>query len=80
MVNLLPEQKKLITHMSFSHNYSVTKPNSLAWSTRASKKSCRGVEFTEDGSHLMSIWRDKSIQALDVTTGRLLYKIPKAHK
>lgn len=28
----------------------------------------------------MSISRDKSIQALDVATGRLLYKIPKAHK
>lgn len=64
---------------AFSHEYS-EESNTLAWSTQASKKSCRGVEFTNDGSHLMSISRDKSIQALDVATGRLLYKIPKAHK
>lgn len=61
-------------------NYATDKENTLGWSTQVSKKSCRGVEFTPDGAHLLSISRDKSIQALDVTTGRLLYKIPKAHK
>ncbi|KAI9475542.1 MAG: hypothetical protein EXX96DRAFT_270171 [Benjaminiella poitrasii] len=61
------------------YNYSLEQ-NTLAWTTQASKKSCRGVEFTPSGAHLMSISRDKSIQALDVSTGRLLYKIPKAHK
>lgn len=63
----------------FSFNYSLEQ-NELAWSTQVSKKSLRGVEFTNDGAHLMSISRDKSIQALDVSNGRLLYKIPKAHK
>ncbi|KAI8076636.1 carbonic anhydrase [Gilbertella persicaria] len=62
------------------YNYSTESPNNLAWSTQISKKSCRGVDFTSDGAHIMSISRDKSLQALDVATGRLLYKIPKAHK
>ncbi|KAL7313202.1 WD repeat-containing protein jip5 [Mucor circinelloides] len=61
-------------------NYATDKENTLNWTTQVSKKSCRGVEFTPDGAHLLSISRDKSIQALDVTTGRLLYKIPRAHK
>lgn len=70
----------LINGLVQCYKYSALESNSQVWSTRVSKKSCRGVEFTEDGSHLMSISRDKSIQALDVSTGRLLYKIPKAHK
>ncbi|KAI8886283.1 WD40 repeat-like protein [Backusella circina FSU 941] len=61
------------------YNY-LNDSNKLCWNTSISKKSCRGVEFTDDGSHLFAISRDKSIQALDVSTGRVLYKIRKAHK
>ncbi|KAI8355597.1 WD40-repeat-containing domain protein [Choanephora cucurbitarum] len=54
--------------------------NRRLWSTQVSKKSCRGVDFTPDGAHVICVLRDKSIQAIDVATGRLLYKIPKAHR
>ncbi|SAM01719.1 hypothetical protein [Absidia glauca] len=66
-----------ISHHSYRYT---TEENSLLWSTQVSKKSCRGVEFNPDGSVLMSISRDKSIQTLDSSTGRLLMKIPKAHR
>ncbi|KAI7872811.1 WD40-repeat-containing domain protein [Spinellus fusiger] len=57
-----------------------TEGNNLLWSTQLSKKSCRAVEFNEDGSTLMTISRDKSIQEVNTETGRLLLKIPKAHR
>ncbi|KAI8981551.1 carbonic anhydrase [Pilobolus umbonatus] len=69
----------LITGYIQCHNYSAS-TDTLQWNTKISNKSCRGVEFTENGLQLLSISRDKSIQALDVHTGRLLYRIPKAHK
>ncbi|KAI9019364.1 WD40-repeat-containing domain protein [Phycomyces nitens] len=56
------------------------KGNQQVWSTQLSRKSCRGVEFTPDGSVMISISRDRSIQKVDVQTGRLSMRIPKAHK
>ncbi|CAO3594469.1 unnamed protein product [Absidia cylindrospora] len=69
----------LITGYIYCHQYG-TEANTLLWSTQISKKSSRGVEFNQDGSLLMTISRDKSIRTLDTDTGRLLMKIPKAHK
>lgn len=68
----------LINGQVHCYNYGL-ESNSLAWKTQISKKSCRGVEFTMEGKHLLSISRDKSIQALDVSAGRILYKVSKAH-
>ncbi|KAG0737593.1 hypothetical protein G6F23_010247 [Rhizopus arrhizus] len=60
----------LINGQVHCYNYGL-ESNSLAWKTQISKKSCRD---------LLSISRDKSIQALDVSAGRILYKVSKAHK
>ncbi|KAG2213556.1 hypothetical protein INT46_002262, partial [Mucor plumbeus] len=40
------------------------------WTTRAFKKSCRGVSFTPDGFGIYGISRDRSIQLLDTETGK----------
>ncbi|KAI8099982.1 WD40-repeat-containing domain protein [Halteromyces radiatus] len=69
----------LITGHVYCYQYD-NDANILQWSTQISKKSCRGVEFNHDGSLVMTISRDKSIQTIDMTTGRLLQKIPKAHR
>ncbi|KAI9303287.1 WD40-repeat-containing domain protein [Cunninghamella echinulata] len=69
----------LITGYVYCYKYD-NEENSLSWSTQISKKSCRGVEFIRDGDALITISRDKSIRTLDTLTGRILYKIPKAHK
>uniref|UniRef100_T1IPJ2 WD repeat-containing protein 55 homolog n=1 Tax=Strigamia maritima TaxID=126957 RepID=T1IPJ2_STRMM len=44
------------------------------------KKPCRGVQFSHDGSKLFSISVDRSIQAVDMTTGATVHKIVKAHE
>ncbi|KAI8074757.1 carbonic anhydrase [Gongronella butleri] len=54
--------------------------NELKWATRLSKKSCRGVEFHQDGAVVLTISRDKAIRSVDTASGRILLNIPKAHK
>ncbi|KAG2185588.1 hypothetical protein INT44_002381 [Umbelopsis vinacea] len=56
------------------------KENQQQWSVKPTKKSCRGVEFSESGNHLYSISRDRSIHTLDVETGKLVHKHSAAHE
>ncbi|CAO1614142.1 unnamed protein product [Sympodiomycopsis kandeliae] len=49
------------------------------WSTRFSKKSCRGVEFDHDGSRLWCLSKDKSIYALDPSTSQITTQWASAH-
>ncbi|CAO3613271.1 unnamed protein product [Cunninghamella blakesleeana] len=69
----------LITGYIHCYNYD-NNNNTLSWSTQISKKSCRGVEFIQDGDALIAISRDRSIRSIDTSSGRILYKIPKAHR
>ncbi|XP_073836485.1 cilia- and flagella-associated protein 52 isoform X2 [Musca autumnalis] len=40
---------------------------------------CADLEFTNDGSSLVSVWNDGVIRAFTPITGRLIYAIPNAH-
>lgn len=40
---------------------------------------CADVEFTRDGSSLVSVWNDGVIRSFTPITGRLIYAIPNAH-
>lgn len=40
---------------------------------------CADIEFTNDGSSLVSVWNDGVIRAFTPITGRLIYAIPNAH-
>jgi len=43
-------------------------------------KTCRGLKYTPDGSHLMSISKDKSWKLFDAGTLQVVREIQKAHK
>jgi len=53
--------------------------NVKVWQERPSKKSVRGLEFSHDGSVLYSISKDKSITAIDASTGSTRLKLAGAH-
>ncbi|XP_075161286.1 cilia- and flagella-associated protein 52 isoform X2 [Haematobia irritans] len=40
---------------------------------------CADLEFTKDGSSLVSVWNDGVIRAFTPISGRLIYAIPNAH-
>jgi hypothetical protein len=48
-----------IIKVILSYNY-LNQDNRLCWNTSISKKSCRGVEFTDDGSRKITILTDKN--------------------
>jgi hypothetical protein len=48
----------IIKVIMLSYNY-LNQDNRLCWNTSTSKKSCRGVEFTDDGSRKITILTDK---------------------
>ncbi|KAI3628084.1 hypothetical protein CBS14141_002085 [Malassezia furfur] len=49
------------------------------WSVRPSHKSCRGVTFDANGSHIYAIFKDGSLMSLDPRTGEVLQRVNKAH-
>lgn len=53
--------------------------NETAWSIRPTKKSCRGLAFSNDGAGLFTVFKDGAIRALDVNTGDVLIKKSDAH-
>ncbi|RIB04871.1 WD40-repeat-containing domain protein [Gigaspora rosea] len=71
----------LITGEIFCHRYSCeTDAESInLLSIRPHKKSCRGLEFSYDGTALFSVSKDKSIQVIDLETGKVLTKKRGAH-
>ncbi|KAG1148532.1 hypothetical protein G6F37_003487 [Rhizopus arrhizus] len=50
------------------------------WTSKTFKKSCRGVSFTLDGSKILGISRDRSIQTLDTETGNIVRTIEASHE
>ncbi|CAG8532441.1 34594_t:CDS:2 [Gigaspora margarita] len=71
----------LITGEIFCHRYSceTDAENINLLSIRPHKKSCRGLEFSYDGTALFSVSKDKSIQVIDLETGKVLTKKRGAH-
>ncbi|BFZ63040.1 hypothetical protein YB2330_004152 [Saitoella coloradoensis] len=49
------------------------------WKAKRHKKSSRGVQFTDDGLHLVSIGRDRVIKKAATETGRVVAKMTDAH-
>ncbi|XP_072449830.1 WD repeat-containing protein 55 isoform X2 [Chiloscyllium punctatum] len=53
--------------------------NEELWSSGHHMKSCRQLEFTQNGQELFTVSKDKSIHILNVERGKLVTRIPKAH-
>ncbi|XP_069784470.1 WD repeat-containing protein 55 [Narcine bancroftii] len=53
--------------------------NQELWSSGHHLKSCRKVAFTHSGEELFTVSKDKSIHILNVESGKLAKRIPKAH-
>ncbi|OZJ04549.1 hypothetical protein BZG36_02694 [Bifiguratus adelaidae] len=68
----------LITGHVHCFNYGVN--NTKVFDIKPHKKSCRGLEFSSDGSVLYSISKDKSLQAIDVETVQVTMKKAGAHE
>ncbi|KAI9255485.1 WD40-repeat-containing domain protein [Sporodiniella umbellata] len=49
-----------------------TEEHQNLWTSKTFKKSCRDVSFTVDGSNIMAISRDRSIQTIDTETGKTI--------
>ncbi|GBB92887.1 hypothetical protein RclHR1_04640024 [Rhizophagus clarus] len=71
----------LITGEVFCHRYTVnnTNENINVMSIRPHKKSCRGLEFNHDGTSLFSVSKDKSIQSINLETGKVFVKKVDSH-
>ncbi|XP_051534058.1 WD repeat-containing protein 55 [Myxocyprinus asiaticus] len=65
----------------YLYSYSCTEgENKELWSSGHHLKSCRKVVFSGDGQKLFSVSKDKAIHIMDVEAGKLVTRIPKAHK
>ncbi|XP_051894072.1 WD repeat-containing protein 55 isoform X2 [Pristis pectinata] len=62
----------------FSYSCEVSENQEL-WSSGHHLKSCRKVAFTDNGEELVTVSKDKSIHILNVESGKLVTRIPKAH-
>ncbi|XP_043077875.1 WD repeat-containing protein 55 [Puntigrus tetrazona] len=62
-------------------SYSCTEgENRELWSSGHHLKSCRKVLFSGDGQKLFSVSKDKAVHIMDAEAGKLLTRIPKAHR
>lgn len=65
----------------YLYSYSCTEGETKElWSSGHHLKSCRKVEFSGDGQKLFSVSKDKAVHIMDVEAGKLVTRIPKAHK
>lgn len=65
----------------YLYSYSCTEgENKELWSSGHHLKSCRKVVFSSDGQKLFSVSKDKAVHIMDVEAGKLVTRIPKAHK
>ncbi|XP_059847784.1 WD repeat-containing protein 55 isoform X1 [Hypanus sabinus] len=53
--------------------------NQELWSSGHHLKSCRKVAFSHNGEELVTVSKDKSIHILNVESGKMVTRIPKAH-
>ncbi|KAI8140985.1 WD40-repeat-containing domain protein [Fennellomyces sp. T-0311] len=69
----------LINGKVLCHQYGIDQHDEL-WTERPFKKSCRGVEFTQDGAGIYSISKDRLICLLDTETGKVIHTKENAHE
>src|SRR5271170_6146176 len=62
-----------------SYKYELGGPTTKQWHTKRHKGSCRGIEFSLDGSHLVSVGKDTVIKMADSETGKVVVKDMEAH-
>ena len=62
-----------------SYKYQVNGSAEKQWHTKRHKGSCRGVEFSHDGSLLVSVGKDAVIKLADSETGKVIAKDTEAH-
>lgn len=62
------------------HTYSTTGENNELMNLEHHKKACRALKFSNDGIHLYTASKDKSIQVVDLNTGSIQQKIKGAHR
>lgn len=53
---------------------------SRGWSVKPATKSCRGARFTQDGTTIRTISKDRTVAAIDVGTGQVVRQWIKAHE
>lgn len=63
----------------FCYKYSVEEKNELKFHSNHHNKSCRTLQFSENGDKLFTASLDKSIVSLDVETGKIVYQQEEAH-
>jgi len=66
-------------HSDVSYKYELEGSITKVWSTKRHKGSCRGVEFTSDGTKLVSVGKDGVIKIADSETGKVIAKDMEAH-
>ena len=69
----------LCSLFNYSYKYELGGEATKLWHTKRHKGSCRGVEFSHDGSTLLSVGKDKVIKLADSETGKVLAKDTEAH-
>jgi len=62
-----------------SYKYEISGQATRQWHTKRHKGSCRGVEFSPDGSLLVSVGKDAVIKVADTETGKVVSKDTEAH-
>lgn len=62
-----------------SYKYELNGPLERQWHTKRHKGSCRGVEFSPDGTILVSVGKDGVIKLADSETGKVVSKDTEAH-
>jgi WD40 repeat protein len=65
--------------VNFSYKYDVGGPVTKQWHTKRHKGSCRGLEFSPDGTSLVSVGKDAVIKIADAETGKVIAKDTEAH-
>ncbi|CAO3647458.1 unnamed protein product [Cunninghamella blakesleeana] len=51
----------------------------VLWESKPFKKSCRGIDFNDSGSHFFAISKDRSIQYFDTLTGKVILSKENTH-
>lgn len=63
----------------YIYSYSTKEKNHQLLTFNHHKKACRAIKFSDDGTLLYSVSKDKSLQCVDLEQGSLKNTIPKAH-
>ncbi|KAJ3032106.1 WD domain repeat-containing protein 55 [Rhizophlyctis rosea] len=66
-------------HAAYSHNYTSAPASKHLFTSNHHKESCRALEFSADGEVLYTASSDKSLQVVNVSTGKVVLKKAKAH-